>query len=180
MRHHLLFFVLVVGLAACASEPPMATPSVALVPGIQVPIVHAPRVEPARTPTISYIIVDQVVIPTVRIPTEMPARSFTVLFRSGGHEIDASAAQTIREAVALIREGHGIRIGLYGHADRIGSEEMNQELSQRRVLAVRQMMVNLGVPSEAITLHAYSERNNAVPTADGVSKQANRTRRGCG
>jgi outer membrane protein OmpA-like peptidoglycan-associated protein len=190
MRHRLLVLAPVVGLAACAQEPPIAAQPVMLAPGIQVPIVQAPRIEPARAPTVSYIMVHaparmrqamyfpvyvgQVVIPTVRVPTEMPARTFTIFFRTGSHEIDASAAQTIREAAALLREGHGIRLSLYGHADRVGSEDMNQELSQRRVLAVRNMMVSLGVPAEAITLHAHGERNNAVPTADGVPSQANR------
>jgi len=190
MRHRLLVLAPVAGLAACAAEPPMTAQPVVLVPGIQVPIVQAPRVEPARTPTVSYIMVHaparmgqtmyfpvyvgQVVIPTVRVESPMPVRSFTVFFRTGSHEIDASAAQTIREAAALIREGHGIRLSLYGHADRVGAEDMNQELSQRRVLAVRQMMVTLGVDPNAITLHAHGERNNAVPTADGVPAQANR------
>jgi outer membrane protein OmpA-like peptidoglycan-associated protein len=190
MRRRLLVLAPVVGLAACAQEPPVVAQPVLLAPGIQVPVVQAPRIEPARVPTVSYIMVHapvrmgqamyfpvhvgQVVIPTVRVPTEMPTRTFTIFFRPGSHEIDAAAAQTIREAAALVRAGHGIRISLYGHADRAGAEDMNQELSQRRVVAVRNMMVSLGVPAEAITLHAHGERNNAVPTEDGVPSQANR------
>lgn len=59
------------------------------------------------------------VIPKVRVPSEKPARSFTMFFRTGSNEIDASAAQTSCEAAALIRDDHGIRLSLYGYADRM-------------------------------------------------------------
>lgn len=112
----------------------MIAQPVAFVSGIQVPIVQAPHVEPARVPIVSYIMVyalvrigpamyfpvyvGQVVIPTVRLPGEMPVRIFTVFFRTSSHEIDASAVQTIRKAAALIREGHGIRLSLRSRRSR--------------------------------------------------------------
>jgi outer membrane protein OmpA-like peptidoglycan-associated protein len=190
MRRRLLVIAPVVGLAACAPEPRVVVQLVLPAPGIRAPVVQAPRIEPVRTPTVSYIMVradvrmeqamhfpvhvGRAVIPAVRAPTEMPTRAFTIFFRSGSHEIDAAAAQTIREAIALVRAGHGIRISLHGHAGRVGAADMNQELSLRRVVAVRTMLVSLGVPAEAITLHAHGERDDAAPTADGVPSRGNR------
>jgi outer membrane protein OmpA-like peptidoglycan-associated protein len=38
-----------------------------------------------------------------------------------------------------------------GHTDAVGSEELNQWLSQKRADQVKQMMISFGIPSEKIT-----------------------------
>ena len=61
-----------------------------------------------------------------------------------------------------------------GHADRSGSAQYNQRLSQRRADAVAAELVARGVPRNIIMVSAYGESRPLVPTADGVREPQNR------
>lgn len=59
--------------------------------------------------------------------------------------------------VARVRDGREPMIEITGHADPIGSEQYNMELSQRRADAVRSYLVEQGVPEDAIRMEARGE-----------------------
>ena len=65
-------------------------------------------------------------------------------------------------------------ISLVGNADRTGSPAYNEELSRRRVDAVRTELESLGVPAAVITVSAEGENAPIVPTAQGVREARNR------
>jgi hypothetical protein len=86
---------------------------------------------------------------------------------SDGRNVVAEAAQEFQRTGAA-------RISLAGHADRSASEAYNQQLSERRVEAVRRELVRLGVPDAAIMAAAFGETDPLVQTADGVREPRNR------
>ncbi len=61
-----------------------------------------------------------------------------------------------------------------GHASAIGTEEYNQALSERRAEAVKAALIKLGVAAESIDTEGRGERDQLVPTADGVREPRNR------
>jgi OmpA-OmpF porin, OOP family len=61
-----------------------------------------------------------------------------------------------------------------GHADRAGSDAYNQRLSERRSAAVRDALVQRGIPANEIVTMGRGERDPAVPTPDGVREPRNR------
>ena len=61
-----------------------------------------------------------------------------------------------------------------GHADRSGSAQYNQRLSQRRADVVAAELVRNGVNRSDIGVSAYGESRPLVPTADGVREPQNR------
>ena len=61
-----------------------------------------------------------------------------------------------------------------GHADRSGTPQYNQRLSQRRADAVAAELVRRGVPRNAMAIQAFGESRPLVPTADGVREPQNR------
>jgi OmpA-OmpF porin, OOP family len=61
-----------------------------------------------------------------------------------------------------------------GHADRSGSPQYNQRLSQRRADVVAAELVRQGVNRSDIGITAYGESRPLVATADGVREPQNR------
>lgn len=63
-----------------------------------------------------------------------------------------------------------------GHCDERGSDEYNRALGERRALAVKEYLVNLGVGAERIETVSYGEEKPAVPDAT-TDKQHSSNRR---
>jgi outer membrane protein OmpA-like peptidoglycan-associated protein len=66
------------------------------------------------------------------------------------------------------------RIEVAGHADRSGSPQYNQRLSQRRADAVAAELSRQGIARSNISVQAFGESRPLVATADGVREPQNR------
>jgi outer membrane protein OmpA-like peptidoglycan-associated protein len=102
------------------------------------------------------------------------ARTFLVFFDWDRAELTSRAREIIGEAAQASLRVETTRIEVAGHADRSGTVQHNQRLSQRRADAVAAELVGHGVPRTAITITALGETRPLVPTADGVREPQNR------
>jgi outer membrane protein OmpA-like peptidoglycan-associated protein/outer membrane protein W len=102
------------------------------------------------------------------------ARTFLVFFDWDRADLTARARQIVAEAAQAARTQQVTRIEVAGHADRSGSAQYNQRLSQRRADNVAAELVRNGVPREQIVVQAFGETRPLVPTADGVREPQNR------
>ena len=103
-----------------------------------------------------------------------PARTYLVFFDFDRADLTDRARQIIAEAAQNSGRVQATRIEVAGHADRSGSPQYNQRLSQRRADAVAAELGRLGVARSAITVQAFGESRPLVPTADGVREPQNR------
>ena len=105
-----------------------------------------------------------------------PARSnrFMVFFDEGSDVVSPASLNEIELAKAEIGKRVASEIMVIGHTDRSGSAEANEVLSQRRVDAVRVLLLAAGVPEADIETASRGEREPLVPTADGVADPLNR------
>jgi outer membrane protein OmpA-like peptidoglycan-associated protein len=103
-----------------------------------------------------------------------PARTFLVFFDWDRADLTARAREIIAEAAQASTRVQTTRIEVAGHADRSGSPQYNQRLSQRRADAVAAELVRQGVARNAILVTAFGETRPLVPTADGVREPQNR------
>lgn len=106
-------------------------------------------------------------------PAPLPG-PYTVSFRPDRDVLSADTTALIEKAVVDFRKGGASRLALDAHADRMGDETYNDQLSIRRANAVVEMLVAGGVPEKAIDIATYGERKPKVPTDDGVAEQRNR------
>ncbi|WP_431268185.1 OmpA family protein [Dankookia sp. P2] len=102
------------------------------------------------------------------------ARTYLVFFDWDKYNLTERARQIIAEAAGASRKVQTTRIEVAGHADRSGSAEYNQRLSQRRADAVAAELVRQGIARNEIAVSAYGESRPLVPTADGVREPQNR------
>ncbi|HUP46412.1 MAG TPA: OmpA family protein, partial [Thermoanaerobaculia bacterium] len=69
-----------------------------------------------------------------------------VFFDSGQSALKPGARNTLAKIADQLRVSENARITIEGHTDSVGSEQMNQALSERRAAAVRDYLVSRGVP----------------------------------
>jgi len=116
--------------------------------------------------------------PTVAPPPPAPpaaqTNSFMVFFDWDRSNLSQQAMATIQQAANAFKTKGSARVVATGHADRSGPENYNMALSLRRANAVKDALVQNGVPATAISVVGKGESQPLVPTADGVREPQNR------
>lgn len=97
-----------------------------------------------------------------------------VFFDSAEAEIRREWEDVLNASAARIRELPTARITLLGHSDSSGPSSANLRVSRQRALAIREALVERGVPATTISIEAHGEQQLLVPTSDGVREPQNR------
>jgi len=93
----------------------------------------------------------------------------SVMFDFDHTTIRPDSEPVLDEAIRVINEQQGnFSVILGGHTDDIGTQSYNRELSQRRADAVREYMINHGVPAEKLRAVGYGETK---PVADNSTPE---------
>jgi outer membrane protein OmpA-like peptidoglycan-associated protein len=106
--------------------------------------------------------------------TPAPARTFLVFFDFDRADLTDRARAIIAEAAQNAQRSGSARIEVAGHADRSGTPQYNQRLSERRAQVVAAELERRGVARSAMIIQAFGESRPLVPTADGVREPQNR------
>jgi len=101
-------------------------------------------------------------------------REFRVYFDFNQAQLGPDAQQILERLAQQVKQDPKLRIVVVGKADRTGTDAYNLALSQRRADAVRQQLVDAGVPDGNIDARWVGEREPPVPTAQGVREPRNR------
>src|SRR4029079_15093862 len=88
--------------------------------------------------------------------------------------LSQQALTTIGQAGQAFKTKGSARITATGHTDTSGRENYNMPLSLRRANAVKDALVQNGVPATAIAVVGRGEQGLLVPTPDGVREPQNR------
>lgn len=89
-----------------------------------------------------------------------------VTFATGSAVVDPGFLPALRDIARSLREHPYSTIRVVGHTDNVGGADYNRTLSRERALAVAQILIRYGVPSDRIT---YSGRGYAEPIASNGS-----------
>ena len=105
-----------------------------------------------------------------------PARpfSYTLFFITGRTELTPQSRAALKDVRQKIKSFPAAQVSVIGHADRVGSIEANDTLSLRRASAIRDLLVEIGIPKEAIEVVGRGEREPLIQTLDGVADERNR------
>ena len=106
-------------------------------------------------------------------PAAVPG-PFIIFFDFDKSNITPEAASILDNAAQAYSTTGQAQAMLAGHADKSGSDDYNQALSQRRADAAKAYLVGKGVPEASIGTEAFGESRPLVETADGVREPQNR------
>lgn len=111
--------------------------------------------------------------------TRQTERGFIVtlpglFFDTGKAALNAGARNTLTKIADQLRINEDTRIAIEGHTDSVGSEALNQGLSERRAAAVRDFLVARGVPAARITTSGMGEGFPVAPNTNAAGRQQNR------
>ena len=107
-------------------------------------------------------------------PSMAEASSYLVFFDWDKSNLSPQAMATISQAAAAYKASGSARLTNVGNADTSGSTTYNMALSLRRADAVRQALIQNGVPATSIDTAGRGETSLMVATADNVREPQNR------
>jgi OOP family OmpA-OmpF porin len=117
------------------------------------PIAVVQKPEPVRTP----------VAPTPPAPrTEKYTLSANELFTFDSSAVRQPQAKLDEIATALKGDGSPDEIVIVGYTDRLGSDDYNQKLSERRAIAVKDYLMNKGIESSRLRAEGRGEADPVV------------------
>jgi outer membrane protein OmpA-like peptidoglycan-associated protein len=97
-----------------------------------------------------------------------------VLFDTGKYSLMPGAREKLAKVAGILLAYPGLNIAVGGYTDNVGSNQLNQALSERRAGSVRDYLVQQGVSGTSVTATGFG---NSVPVAsndNATGRQANR------
>jgi len=96
------------------------------------------------------------------------------LFATGKSELKSGATVNLDRLTAFMNEYPQRTASIEGYTDSMGSEEMNQSLSQRRAEAVKGYLVGQGVSSTRLSASGRGENSPVADNESAAGRQQNR------
>jgi outer membrane protein OmpA-like peptidoglycan-associated protein len=97
-----------------------------------------------------------------------------VWFDTGKATLKPGAREKLSKIAGILSGHAGLKLEVEGHTDNTGSNELNQELSERRAEAVREFLIQQGVSPASITAHGMGESQPVASNDTAAGRQLNR------
>lgn len=108
--------------------------------------------------------------PTAALPSAPLRLSADALFDFDSDVLTTGGRGNVSEIVSMVRRASAVQdVVVVGYTDRIGTDAYNLDLSRRRAYAVRDFLVERGVPAQAIRAEG---KGSAEPLVDCPSSQS--------
>jgi len=100
--------------------------------------------------------------------------SYVLYFEAGGNVLTPESQAALVNIRKEITERPASEVMVIGHTDRVGSVELNDQLSKTRAEGLRDLLIESGVAADKLEAVGRGERDPLVPTADEVDEPKNR------
>jgi outer membrane protein OmpA-like peptidoglycan-associated protein len=97
-----------------------------------------------------------------------------VTFSTGQATLQPGAREKLARVSGILAAHPTLRLAIEGHTDSVGSDELNQALSERRAEAVRMYLVQQGVPAGATSASGFGEARPVATNDTAEGRQMNR------
>jgi len=97
-----------------------------------------------------------------------------VLFDTGSYTLKPGAREKLAKISGILLAHPGLTLQIEGHTDSVGSDEFNQQLSERRADSVRDFLAEQGVPVSSITARGFGKTQPVASNDTAEGRQRNR------
>lgn len=101
------------------------------------------------------------------ITSEVSSKSYSVEFETGSAIIKPSSYKLLDEIFESAVVAEGLKLGIYGHTDNSGSNDVNIPLSEKRANAVKSYMQKKGLKAARLEVKGYG---STKPIADNTTE----------
>ena len=98
----------------------------------------------------------------------------TVNFKTSFSELSTVDKETLNSVVAILSACEDLRVVIEGHTDSVGSELVNQELSQRRANSVKSYIASRGIDVKRIKAYGFGENQPVNDNKTEAGRALNR------
>jgi outer membrane protein OmpA-like peptidoglycan-associated protein len=97
-----------------------------------------------------------------------------VLFKTGSYELLGGARERLAKVSGIVLAHPGLHLEVEGHTDSVGGDDYNQQLSERRAQAVRDYLVQQGIPDGTIVSRGFGKTRPVASNDTPEGRQQNR------
>ncbi|MCX7889136.1 MAG: OmpA family protein [Rhodobacteraceae bacterium] len=105
---------------------------------------------------------------------EILSETGNIYFASGSAQLTPDSAYVLATITDIVKRCPGLRILISGHTDDVGSDAMNQALSERRAQAVVKYLTGQGIEPGRLFATGYGESRPMVPNDSDFNRGRNR------
>ncbi len=98
----------------------------------------------------------------------------TILFDTGKSSIKAESTSVMVDIIQILNEYPTAKFTVEGHTDSVGSETLNQKLSEERANSVRNFLIDKGIGSDRLTAIGYGEAKPIATNNTRAGRAQNR------
>jgi outer membrane protein OmpA-like peptidoglycan-associated protein len=97
-----------------------------------------------------------------------------VLFDSGQYTLKPTAREKLARVSGIVLAHPGLRLQAEGHTDSMGTDDFNQLLSEKRAVAVRDFLVEQGLPITSLGAQGFGKTMPVASNDTAAGRQRNR------
>ena len=97
-----------------------------------------------------------------------------VLFDTGRYTLKPAAREKLAKVSGIVLAHPGLRLEIEGHTDSVGGDEFNQQLSEKRAAAVRDFLVQQGIPLTTVSARGFGKTTPVASNDTAAGRQRNR------
>jgi len=97
-----------------------------------------------------------------------------VLFDVGKYDLRPEAREKLAKLSGVVLAHPGLNLAVEGYTDNVGSDEMNQTLSEKRAESVRTYLVAQGLADGSVTSQGFGKSSPVADNATAAGRQQNR------
>ncbi|WP_127136371.1 OmpA family protein [Flagellimonas oceanensis] len=98
----------------------------------------------------------------------------TILFDTGKSSIKAESTSVMVDIIQILNEYPTAKFTVEGHTDSVGSESLNQKLSEERANSVRDFLIDKGIDSDRLSAIGYGEAKPIATNNTRAGRAQNR------
>ena len=97
-----------------------------------------------------------------------------VLFDTGSSTLKPGAREKLAKISGILLAHPGLTLQIEGHTDSVGSDDFNQQLSERRADSVRDFLASQGVGATSMTAKGFGKTQPVASNDNAEGRQRNR------
>ena len=97
-----------------------------------------------------------------------------VFFATGSYKLLAKSYKSLNDVADLMKADETLVLYIDGHTDNVGSDEINQKLSENRAIAVREYLVGKGVSASRMVSTGYGKSKPIADNKTAAGRAQNR------